>query len=421
MFLRQEEKVICLRIGCLCLHQNQIEMCDILTNRESAEIDDMKSKIRALEERQAVINKITPYKRGGNVVVHDITKGRYVIRLPRALQSEQEKVTAESETEVYHRAYVLLCESSLSLESVYERAMCQRDSDKNVEEVTQKRTRQLWTKWFSQSDLVHKPIKDIKASELTALLRRLTAGHSMTRTTYTNIKSILNLIYDYAVEHDLVEVNAARQIHISSIKFKPQGSGTYTDEMRSKVLEYIETNDKLESSVYYAAIYVMFHLCCRIGEIKALRWSDYDVTNGTLYIHREVVKRNGKWCEVDHTKSSETGNRKQYLSPKIQRLLNEMKKDQRNEYIFPTEQGLFLNTSKFNDYLKDICGRVGISYMSSHKIRFWSVTALVRQTGGDITAVGSYAGQKNRQTTLHYIRAAQDEDVQRKAAAAVYG
>lgn len=98
-----------------------------------------------------------------------------------------------------------------------------------------------------------------------------------------------------------------------------------------------------------------------------------------------------------------------------------MKASHKGEYIFSTEQGYFLSTTKFNIYLKDICNRVGIDYMSSHKIRFWSVTALVRQTGGDITAVGAYAGQKNRQTTLHYIRAAQDEDVQRKAAAAVYG
>ena len=396
-------------------------MCDILADRESAELDDMRATIKALEERKAVIDKIGPYKRGGNVVVRDATKKRYVIRLPRALQNGQEKITAASEEEVYHRAYVLLCEGSASLETVYERAMCQRDSDSNVEDVTQTRTRQLWTKWLSQTDLARRPIKDIRASELTALLRRLTAGQSMTRTTYGNIKSILNFTYDYAVEHDLVEVNVARQVHITSLRFKPHGSGTYTDDMRMQVLDYIESHNKFDCSIYYAAIYVMFHLCCRIGEIKALRWSDYDEVHETLYIHREVVRRGGAWCEVDHTKSAETGNRKQFLPPKIQRLLSEMQASATGEYIFSTERGLFLSTPKFNRYLQSICSKVGIPYMSSHKIRFWSVTALVRQTGGDITAVGAYAGQKNRQTTLHYIRAAQDEDVQRRAAVAVYG
>ncbi len=400
---------------------------DILTSQESAELEIMKAKVKALEERNVVIEALAPYKRGGNIVVQDMTKGRYVIRLPRALQSGQEKVTAASEEDVYHKAYMLLTqqrESSVSLEVVYEQAMSQRDADGCVADVSQKRTRQLWTRWLSQTEIAHKPIADIKASEMTALLRRLNAGHSMTRTTYGNVKSILNFVYDYAVEHDLVEVNVARQIHIPSLRFKPQGSGTYTDDMRMKVLEYIESNNKVECSVYYAAIYTMFHLCCRIGEIKALHWSDYDEASGTLYIHREVVKRGGQWCEVAHTKSAETGSRKQYVPLKIQRLLAKMKESQgsqHSEYIFATERGLFLSTPTFNRFLKRICDKTGIAYMSSHKIRFWSVTALVRATGGDITAVGAYAGQKNRQTTLHYIRAAQDEDVQRKAAAVVYG
>lgn len=59
--------------------------------------------------------------------------------------------------------------------------------------------------------------------------------------------------------------------------------------------------------------------------------------------------------------------------------------------------------------------------MSSHKIRFWAITALCRETGGDITAVGAYAGQACRQTTLHYIRRAQDEAVQKAAARKVFG
>lgn len=65
--------------------------------------------------------------------------------------------------------------------------------------------------------------------------------------------------------------------------------------------------------------------------------------------------------------------------------------------------------------------KLGIKYMSSHKIRFWAITALCRETGGDITAVGAYAGQACRQTTLHYIRRAQDEAVQKAAARKVFG
>jgi hypothetical protein len=42
--------------------------------------------------------------------------------------------------------------------------------------------------------------------------------------------------------------------------------------------------------------------------------------------------------------------------------------------------------------------------LSSHKIRFWSVNALARATGGDIQTVMYAAGHVDKNTTLHYIR-----------------
>ncbi len=47
--------------------------------------------------------------------------------------------------------------------------------------------------------------------------------------------------------------------------------------------------------------------------------------------------------------------------------------------------------------------------LSSHKIRFWSVTALARATGGDIQTVMYAAGHVDKNTTLHYIRAVQSD------------
>lgn len=135
------------------------------------------------------------------------------------------------------------------------------------------------------------------------------------------------------------------------------------------------------------------------------------------------VLRNGKNVELEHTKSSELGNRTQYLPLKAQVLLRQLRTLSKgeNDLIFPTATGLYLSTTKVNEALKRISRKLGIKYMSSHKIRFWAITALCRETGGDITAVGAYAGQACRQTTLHYIRRAQDEAVQKAAARKVFG
>lgn len=393
---------------------------------ESAAITDMRRKLNALIEQEAVDKLLAPYKKGGKTVVFDKTRNRYVIRIPMALKplaDGQSKVTADTEKEVYHRAYNLLCKQALTLNSVFESAMLERDLDLNLTDRTQKRYRQMWNKWFLETAFAERPIAEIKASEITKYLRDASADYSMTRTTYTNIKSCLHVAYDYAVEHDIITTNVARQIvRPRGIRFKPEGHDTYTDEERTSILDYIEKNDKIQDSVYYAAIYLMFCLCCRIGEIKPLQWGDYDEQNGTLFLHREVVTRNGKQVIVAHTKSAEKGNRIQYLSGKVQKMLNEMKPEDAgpDDLIFTSGNGQLLSTEFFNRRLRWLCEKIGIPYKSSHKIRFWAVTALVRQTGGDITAVGRYAGQACQQTTLHYIRYAQDEQVQKSAAAAVF-
>ena len=395
----------------------------ILTDRESAEIEEMKARIKILEEKKAVNKLLAQYKKGGKIVVHDAANDRYVIRIPKALQTDgQVKVTADTEAQAYHKVYVMLCKPAETLRDVFQLAMEERDLDPNLTDRTQLRMRQFWNRYYDSSVIATRPIREITCEEIATFLRTISAGQSMTRTTYTNCKSVLNASYDYAVTHNIVQINSARQVHIRQ-KFKPQGDGIYTDEMRKKVLAYIEQNNKWDDSIYYSAIYLMFHLCCRIGEIKGLRWEDYDEVEGTLKIRREVVLRNGKDCVLEHTKSSELGSRTQYLPPKVQALLQRLHSEDTmlDDYIFSTTTGKYLSTTKLNQVLKRISNKAGIQYMSSHKIRFWAVTALCRETGGDITAVGAYAGQACRQTTLHYIRKAQDAETQREAARKVFG
>lgn len=379
--------------------------------------------------KKAVNDVIADYKRGGKrdkVAIYEPSTQRWVIKLPKRLQTamhidHKDKITAYTEREVYQKAYELLCDHSVTLRDIYELAMEDRDKDLTITDVTQRRMRIDWNRHYEHSALADRPITEIKASELERFLKNNVVACRLTRNGYTNMKCILNLIYDYAVANDIVGTNVARQIHLHGVKFEPTGQGTYTTEQRSIVMDYIERNRKWDDSIYYAAIYLMFNMCCRVGEVKALHWSDYNPEKGTILIHREVVTRNGRQVELEHTKNPENGNRDQYLSSKAIEMLEHLRKTSTSDLIFPSAEGHYLTTKKFNEKLAFIASHTGIPYMSSHKIRFWSVTAIARASGGDITATGKYAGQSCTQTTLHYIRYAQDEDVQRAAARAVMG
>lgn len=405
------------------MSQTDVTM-SIEESADDEEIMRSEAHTRFLKERKAVNNKLRPFKKGGKTIIHEASTDRWVIKIPRPLQEEADgaaKVTADTEQEAYHKVYVLLCDRGTTLREMFERAMVERDKDQNLTDQTQQRVRRDWHRYYEDSVLADRPIAEIQSSEIDVFLRNLAPAYTITRNAYVNIRTVLNIAYDYAVSNNIVQINTARQVRPSTRgKFKSQSEGTYTDEQRNTILRYIEAHEKWNDSIYYAAIYIMFHLCARVGEIKALRWTDYDPVNATINIEREVVTRGGRQVEVNHTKGGEHGARKHPLAPKAIALLEHLRETATSEFIFPSEQGKFLRTDKFNERLKYLSKWTGVPYQSSHKIRFWSVTALCRATGGDIVAVGALAGHHCEQTTLHYIRRVQQEDTQNEAARAVF-
>ena len=68
----------------------------------------------------------------------------------------------------------------------------------------------------------------------------------------------------------------------------------------------------------------------------------------------------------------------------------------------------FFKANAFNNNLKKYCEAVGIPYRSSHKIRFWSITAQAR-AGVSLPSIMYNSGHKNKSTTLHYIRVVDTE------------
>lgn len=78
------------------------------------------------------------------------------------------------------------------------------------------------------------------------------------------------------------------------------------------------------------AFELMFCLCARIGELRALRWSDVDFDKHTISISREIVLRKNeegknRFVEVNHTKGGEHGSRVLPLSERAERVLYELR------------------------------------------------------------------------------------------------
>ena len=107
---------------------------------------------------------------------------------------------------------------------------------------------------------------------------------------------------------------------------------------------------------------------------------------------------------VDRTKGKKKiCNRYENLSNMALEFLSEQQKETGDkEFVFMTYDHP-LSTNMVNKNLKRICEKAGVEYLSSHKIRFWAVTAMFEANLPDYV-IQYIAGHADPATTNHYKR-----------------
>ena len=297
--------------------------------------------------------------------------------------------------------------SNKTLEGVYSEWHNERLADADVSVTTNRHDQNYWEKYFQGTEIAKMEISKIDQRILSDKFRDMTKGRTMFRKEFTNVKSMLNYVFDYAVVQGYIKDNLCRPIKPHLFKFKA-GSNldkVYTWEERTMILNALKNS----SNVYDLAICLMFCLGCRVGEVKALHWEDINFQNsGKVYIHREIItsgKSQNKQTEVDHTKSGQTeGNREIPIGKTTQEILDRIKECSFDDtYLFLGKNGGFLLTQQLNKHLKDVCEKLGIPYFPSHKIRATVATEMIRNGMDEVTAMYTF-GWADPKTAKCYVR-----------------
>lgn len=267
---------------------------------------------------------------------------------------------------------------------------------------TIKRHEQHYSKYFESSVLHGMKIKKIDELLLETECNRIVREFVLTQKEWSNIKTILIGMYDYAVRKKYLTVNYMEKIRIV-VKFKQVDrktgkTETYnTDELKelNRYLDtiYTETNDTV-----YLAVKLNFMLGLRVGELVSIKWNDL-VDLNHIHIVREEVRNQvtNQYEIVDHTKTNR--DRFVVLIPKAINILQKL--EHTSEYIFARD-GERITSRQVAYVLEKYAERKGLDTKSTHKMRKTFASNL-NANGVPIDCIRELLGHSNLNTTLGYI------------------
>ncbi|MCL2718712.1 MAG: tyrosine-type recombinase/integrase [Lachnospiraceae bacterium] len=267
-----------------------------------------------------------------------------------------------------------------------------------------------WKRFMENEEIVNISLADLKVKNFTNLFRKWTKDQKLTRKHFNNIKSLLNGIYNYAIENEIVERNPVKEVDCRQFTFKPVNNSddVFSIKERQMLLDHLKDID----DIYSLAIQFDFHVVMRIGELLSLQWTDIEgdyihvqsqrLTNYTM--NDDLSFEPKEYINVNHVKGrTNDGFRYQPLTQKAKLILEEVRKiNPEGKYIFMIE-GHQLSGEKFNERLCKYCCEIGIQSRSSHKIRF-TVASMLYASGMPLTSLQRLLGHTTVAMTMHYLR-----------------
>ena len=151
---------------------------------------------------------------------------------------------------------------------------------------------------------------------------------------------------------------------------------------------------------YYELFLLELSTGMRRGEILGLKWSDLNLSDGSLRIAREVVPAGGKIViQPPKTKNSI---RTVVLPPYMVAILAEMKKSKTCEWMFPSpvKEGEPRNPTAIHRRFKLILERSGCKNIRFHDLRHTFAT-MALENGMDVKTLSDMIGHISAETTLN--------------------
>lgn len=391
--------------------------CD---NLSSDTVGELSSMVRKEKERKVLLKhnyKISgPFKSGNRTIY--TTRAPWISSNKKLSRTEYDDLIDALYDHYYTNPF-----DDCTVQEMYEQMIKYYEDNQLVSYLTLIHYKSDWNKYMvkRECEWLNKPIKDILPGQIFEHYRVLTANCAMKRSAFNNLKTVVNAVFDFAINRN-INCTKASLVDTRRLRFAPvkdKWEGVYTLEDRRKILAVCEES---KPTVYTKAVELMFCLDIRIGELRALYKDDVDLEKRTINICHQMIDVqtdtvNRHSVRVDIMKGKqEAGKRVSPLSDRAVRVIEWLFEHYPDtEWLLPSNgDNTPIRLHRFNDNLKRICNKAGVKYFSSHGIRFHNISAMY-DAGISEKEIQRLSGHTTAMMTRHYNKsikvACEDEKI----------
>lgn len=277
---------------------------------------------------------------------------------------------------------------------------------KKISDSTHLRNEQIFNRHFSEFG--KRKIKSVDQEDIEEFLEEQIPEYNLTSKAFSNLKTITRGFLKRARKRKLIDFNVEelfQEMDVSDSDFHKVIHEDYEevfdeDEM-PKIMEYLIEHPDMSN----IAILLMFVTGARIGEVVALKHSDFDGCTFKIRRTETRYKKDGKYiCEVKNFPKSHAGVRTAiipheyaWIAEKIQHI------NPFEEYVF-VKDGKRVSTHSVRMRLRRVCDKLKIYRKSPHKIRKTYGTILLDNHIDNQLIIGQMGHTNILCTENHYHR-----------------
>ena len=226
----------------------------------------------------------------------------------------------------------------------------------------------------------HTKVRDVRFDDIDALHRRITrAGNAIAA---NRVLAVCSKLFALSVRWNMRDTNPVRGVeHNAEVKRRRYLAG---DELQRLLKALAAYPDQQVPNI----IRLLLLTGARVGEVRAMRWSDLDLSQGTWSKPASTTKQ-----KRDHSAP---------LSAPARQLLSELHaRGRAGDWVFPSDNSRVGHVASFEHKWISICEMAGIHGLHIHDLRHTHATMLA-SGGASLPLIGALLGHSNPTTTHRY-------------------